>query len=71
MNDYMDVVTLQNNEELIEALNDEYDILLNKTVKYLAKAKETHLLVEEMYIPNMNFTQIGALLEELIEEFDK
>ena len=71
MNDYMDSMVLQNNEELIETLNDEYDILLNKTVRYLAKAKETHMMVESMYIPNMNFTQVGALMEELIKEVEK
>lgn len=71
MKDYMDGMVLQNNEELIESLNEEYDILLNKTVRYLAKAKETHMLVESMYIPNMNFTQVGALVEELIEETEK
>jgi hypothetical protein len=71
MNDYMDSMVLQNNEELIETLNDEYDILLNNTVKYLSKAKEAHLMVESMYIPNMNFTQIGALIEELETELDK
>lgn len=71
MNDYMDGITLQNNEDLIETLNDEYDILLDKTVRYLAKARASHNKVEEMYIPNMNFTQVGALIEELIEETEK
>jgi len=71
MSDYMDGMILQNNEELIDTLNDEYDILLNKTVRYLAKAKETHGMVESMYIPNMNFTQIGALAENLIEEAER
>ena len=71
INDYMDAMVLQNNEELIENLNDEYDILLNKTVRYLAKAKQAHMTVENMYIPNMNFTQSGALAEELIKEVEK
>lgn len=65
MNDYMDSMTLDSNRELLSALNDEYDILLNKAVRYLGKAKKTHLQVEEMYVPNMNFTQVSALAGEL------
>ena len=68
MNDYMDSMTLDSSRELLSALNDEYDILLNKAVRYLGKAKKTHLQVEEMYVPNMNFTQVSALAAELEED---
>lgn len=70
MNDYMDGMKIQSNDALIESLNEEYDILLNKTIRYLAKARETHLKTEKMYIPNMNFTQISALRDELIEQLE-
>ena len=68
MNDFMDSMIIEKNRELAEALRTEFDILLNKTVKCLGKAKNTHLMVEDMYIPNMNFTQIGNLAETVLEE---
>lgn len=71
MNDYMNGLKLEKNKELIESLNEEYDILLNKTIKNLALAKDTHLMVEKMYVPNMNFTQISNLADELFEELKK
>lgn len=71
MKDYMNSMNLEKNSELIKSLNEEYDILLNKTIKHLALAKETHMLVEDMYIPNMNFTQISNLAEALTEEIKK
>ena len=68
VSDYMDVVKLKENEQLIDSLKEEFDILLGKAVNSLAKAKETHLKVENMYIPNMNFTQVSALAEEIFDE---
>lgn len=68
MNDYMETLNIDKNFELIYSLNEEYDILLNKTIKHLALARDTHLMVEGMYIPNMNFTQLANLARELAEE---
>lgn len=66
--DYMDSVDLARNGQLIDTLKAEYDILLGETVKCLGRAKNLHLQVEEMYIPNMNFTQISKLGEQVMEE---
>ena len=52
-------------------LAGEYDLpdaLLDRAVECLKKAKELHLQVESMYVPNMNFTGINRLLEETIRE---
>lgn len=68
MNDYMNNITLAQNAELLHSLKEEYDILLNRTFNNLAKAKNTHLLVEKMYVPNMNFTEISKLIENLTNE---
>lgn len=68
MNDYMNVLELKKNENLIETLEEEYEILINKGIKNLALAFKTHLKVEELYIPNMNFVKITALRERLQEE---
>lgn len=71
MSDYMKPYILQNNGKLVESLLDEYEFLLGKAFKCLEKAKENHLKVEQMYIPNMNFTRISNLVEETVKELDK
>ena len=68
ISDYMDCVEIAQNGELLECLQDELDALLNRAVECLKKAKELHLQVESMYVPNMNFTGINRLLEETILE---
>ena len=49
-------------------MNEEYDILLNKSVKHLSLARDAHLMVEKMYIPNMNFTQLSDMRDKLQTE---
>lgn len=66
--DYMDAVQLEKNTELADSLRDEFDILLHRAVKALEKAKNTHMRVENFYIPNMNFTQVGRAAENIIAE---
>jgi len=68
MSDYMDSVSLEEEAELLESLREEADILLGKAIRALGHAKDTHMKVEALYIPNMNFTQVSALAEELFEE---
>ncbi len=70
MNDLMKSCNIEKNSNLIESLREEYDILLNKTFTNLAKAKDTHMLVEKMYIPNMNFTQVANLVQNTIAEIE-
>ena len=70
MADYMNSFKMEKNRDLISSLRDEFDILLNKTFVNLAKAKKTHMLVEDMYIPNMNFTEVSKLLENTIAEME-
>ena len=71
LNDHMNKSLLEKDADLIRSLNEEYDILLNKTVKNLDKARQTHMKVESMYVPNMNFTQISNLAEQVEEELEK
>ena len=70
MNDYMDTYNIAKNEELIGSLRDEFDTLLNKTFINLAKAKKSHLSVEKMYVPNMNFTEVNGVIDKLIDELE-
>ena len=68
MEDYMNILNIGKNSELIQSLNEEYYILLNKSVKHLSLARDTHLMVEKMYIPNMNFTQLSDMRDKLQAE---
>ena len=71
MNDYMDGYKVAKSEDLIKSLTDEFDVLLNKTFMNLSKAKKTHLKVENMYVPNMNFTEVNGVADKLIDEIEK
>ena len=68
MEDYKNILNIGKNSELIQSLNEEYDILLNKSVKHLSLARDTHLMVEKMYIPHMNFTQLSDMRDKLQAE---
>lgn len=71
MSDYMNKAYLEKNGELIETLNEEYDILLNKCIRNLARARDTHMTIEDMYAPNMNFTEISELAVQIEKELEK
>ncbi len=68
LGDYMDAVRVEKNSEVIESLEEEFDILLEKGIKCLGNAKTRHMMVENMYIPNMNFTEVGKTAENIIRE---
>lgn len=68
LGDYMDAIGIERNAELIESLKEEFDILLGKAIKCLENAKDRHMLVENLYIPNMNFTEVGKTAENIIRE---
>ncbi|MBR5129283.1 MAG: ATPase [Firmicutes bacterium] len=70
MNDYMDGLIIDKNSQLVSSLKEEYDILLNRAFMNLKKAKETHLLVENMYVPNMNFREVTELIETITKEVE-
>lgn len=70
MSDYMNSLVLGKNYQLIKSLGEEYDILLNRTFSNLKNAKDTHMLVENMYVPNMNFTEVAGLIETITKEVE-
>jgi hypothetical protein len=66
--DYMDTVEIERNGDIIGTLEEEYEILLNKGINQLSKARDKHMLVEKMYMPNMNFMDLSKLIADLTEE---
>ena len=59
---------LEENALLTAALREEYDILMGRTIRSLEHARDAHMKVESLYIPNMNFTEISSLTNEIYEE---
>ena len=68
VSDYMNSLVIAQSTEFVASLLEELDILLDKAAAALEKAKNAHMQVESMYVPNMNFTEINQLLERTIEE---
>ena len=61
------------NDEYTHMLEDLYvksESSINNAVLALKKAKEYHDILENYYIPNMNFDNIGRLQTEIINEIE-
>ena len=71
ISDYMKQHVLEENTLPMAELKEEYEILLGRAIKALECARKAHMKVESMYIPNMNFTRISALSDEVFEELSK
>ena len=41
---------------------------MGRTIRSLEHARDAHMKVESLYIPNMNFTEISSLTNEIYEE---
>ncbi len=68
VSDYMNSLILAQSAEFVASLLEEFDILLDKAAAALEKAKDAHMQVESLYVPNMNFTEINQLLQRTIED---
>lgn len=68
VSDYMNSLIIAQSAEFVASLLEEFDILLDKAAAALEKAKNAHMQVESLYVPNMNFTEINQLMERTIEE---
>ncbi len=68
VSDYMNSLILAQSAEFVASLLEEFDILLDKAAAALEKAKNAHMQVESLYVPNMNFTEINQLMQRTIEE---
>ncbi|MDF2698831.1 MAG: ATPase [Haloplasmataceae bacterium] len=66
------------NKDILNELNEEinedkeiFEMLLYKGMNYVNKAKSNHDILEQYYIPNMNFDAIENLINETIERILK
>lgn len=68
MSDFQFRDRLKSKEELKQAKLNFYT-LLNEGLHFLGKAKKTHDIIENYYIPNIDFNSINLLYEKTIIKF--
>ncbi len=66
LNQYLDKGLMAGYEEDIRNDNELLNTLIKKGISYIRKAKEEHDVLEQYYVPNMNFTAAGEKYEELL-----
>lgn len=67
ISDFQSVYFAEKNAGTLGRLSRLYANLIEESVSALSRAKENHDLVEKMYIRNMNFEKIDALVEKTVE----
>jgi len=70
INSFKEVICVKANDEI----NDDkelFEMLLYKGMNYVNQAKSNHDVLEQYYIPNMNFDAIDELLNQTIERILK
>lgn len=68
-NDYIDWGKIKGYKDLIDHSCALMDELLQKGVQSIKKSKKTHDLLENNYIPNMNFEAVEAYRKELVNKY--
>ncbi|NCE97526.1 ATPase [Emergencia sp. 1XD21-10] len=71
ISDYQSTYFAEKNAGIIGKLSKLYASLIQEAMDALARAKETHDLVEKMYIRNMDFEKIDQLVEDTVAEILK
>lgn len=67
ISDYQSAYFSEKNAGILGRLSKLYAGLIDESITALSRAKENHDLVEKMYVRNMNFEKIDALVEKTIE----
>lgn len=71
MNKFLDEDLIKDNKDEIEYVKNTFYILLNKALSCIQQAKHLHDELEGYYIPNMDFSKMDAVSEEIIERLLK
>ena len=66
LNQYIDTKTIAGYREEIKKDSDLLNILINQGIENIRKAKAEHDVLEQYYVPNMNFTAAGEKHEQLL-----
>ncbi|MEG2323043.1 MAG: ATPase [Anaerovoracaceae bacterium] len=71
MNDMINWNDLEEQQDIIENSRQKLDEMIDNCVKCIAKAKKEHDILENYYIPNMDFKKIEVLRDEIIGKIEK
>lgn len=71
LHDIINEEVIQFQKEILEDSRIKMDDLLNKAIYCLKQAKNQHDILEGYYIPNMDFSKIEELREELTEKISR
>lgn len=71
LNQFVNENQIINYKEELEVDERIFDELINYAISNLKKAKLNHDIIENYYIPNMNFEKVDQLKEELVERILK
>lgn len=63
---YADNNILKDDKTTIDFDKKQYEIMLNKGISTIKKAKQTHDDMEKYYIPNMNFEEVKKKMHEIL-----
>ena len=66
LNDFIDEEKLSRYKDDIKIDKDIVDYLMNNAIANLKRAKSNHDIIEEYYVPNMNFDKVEKLKNEVI-----
>lgn len=69
LNDYIEWADIKDYKDLIDHSCELMDDLLQKGVQSIKRSKKAHDLLEDSYIPNMNFKAIEAYRKELVNQY--
>jgi len=72
--DFNSLINWNSIEEYKEGLEDaqnRFNLLINKAVKNIAKAKAFHSEIEECYVEAMDFDKIALKRQEVLDEINR
>jgi hypothetical protein len=64
---YVDQKVLINNESTLEFNQIYYDLFIGRAIFTLSAAKQAHDIMENFYIPHMDFDKVQAYSDEILE----
>ena len=71
LNQFVNKDKINEHKEELEVDEKILDELINYGISNLKKAKSNHDIIENYYIPNMNFEKVDQLKDELIDRILK
>lgn len=68
ISDFQSIYYAERHRDTLQQGSKTYEKLIQTALAALDRAKETHDLVEQLYIKNMDFSKVDALVEQTVKE---